>query len=148
MSTRTEGKKRHIDRVTDGAILVVKGARDASESFPVLTPLKNSMGVVITLLENIKKARKNKEDWASLAQAIDGRLKSVQDAVTRRPSSAAVEGLVSEYSKVLERVAQGLVPLAESQSNWLRAALDAERDNCRIKNAIREMDEGFKGSRL
>jgi hypothetical protein len=54
MSSRPKSKKRPIEEVTDGAILVAKVVKDASESLPVLAPLKASMGIVITLLENLK----------------------------------------------------------------------------------------------
>jgi hypothetical protein len=54
MSSRSKGKKRNLDEVIDGAILGAKVAKEAGESVPVLSPLKASMGIVITLLENLK----------------------------------------------------------------------------------------------
>ncbi|PVG00370.1 hypothetical protein CPB86DRAFT_795854 [Serendipita vermifera] len=143
MSSRSKSKKRSIDQVTDGAIMVAKGGRDASDSIPVLTPLRGSLGMVIQLLENVKKVRTNKEDWVSLAQTLEGRLKAVQDAIAGKPPSAVLQNLVSKYSEVLERATRELGPLVEGQANWLRAALSADRESKKIKDSIKEIDEAF-----
>jgi hypothetical protein len=57
MSLNTKGKKGRLDEAIDAAILVAKVTKDVGESVPVLSPLKASMGIVITLLENLKVSR-------------------------------------------------------------------------------------------
>ncbi|CAG8694112.1 4860_t:CDS:2, partial [Acaulospora colombiana] len=114
MSTRGKDKKRHLDEVIDGALLIAKVTKDANESLPVLNPLKATMGSVIILLENMKvnglysqslyetlnseqKVRRNKEDWKFLAEILQKRMQSVQEAVDGKPASAALHDLVSKY---------------------------------------------------
>jgi hypothetical protein len=41
----------------------------------------------------------NKEDWASLAIDIQKRLEAIREAVDGKPSSPALQDLVSKYSQ-------------------------------------------------
>jgi hypothetical protein len=54
MASDRARKKGRLDEAIDAAILVAKVTKDVGESVPVLTPLKASMGIVITLLENLR----------------------------------------------------------------------------------------------
>jgi hypothetical protein len=54
MSSGGKSKRRRLDEVLDGAILVAKGTKEVGGSVPILAPLKVSMGSVITLMENLK----------------------------------------------------------------------------------------------
>jgi hypothetical protein len=53
-SMYTQGKKRKRPEVINGAILAVNLAKDAAETTAILSPLKASMGILVTLLESIK----------------------------------------------------------------------------------------------
>jgi hypothetical protein len=50
----TQGKKRKQVEVIDGAILAANLTKDAAATIAVLSPLKASMGMLVTLLESIK----------------------------------------------------------------------------------------------
>jgi hypothetical protein len=56
MSSSSKTKKRGLDKVIDGTILVAKATKDVGD-IPVLAPLQESMGSVIKLLENVKVGR-------------------------------------------------------------------------------------------
>jgi hypothetical protein len=56
MSSSGKTKKRGLDKVIDGTILVAKATKDIGDA-PVLAPLKASMGSVIKLLENVEVGR-------------------------------------------------------------------------------------------
>jgi hypothetical protein len=56
MSYSGKTKKRDLDKVIDGTILVAKATKGVGDT-PVLAPLKASMGSVIKLLENVQVSR-------------------------------------------------------------------------------------------
>ncbi|PVG00371.1 hypothetical protein CPB86DRAFT_729488, partial [Serendipita vermifera] len=144
MSVRGKDKKRHLDEVINGALFAAKVTKDANESFAILSPLKPAMGALINLLENMKKVRRNKEDWSSLAEILQKRMQSIQEAVDGKPASPALHDLVSKYCDVLEGVARELNPLTERQIGLFRTTLAADTERESIRSAINQMEEAFK----
>jgi hypothetical protein len=53
-SSSKEKKKAKSDSAVNNAIKITRVAKDATETVPLLAPLKVTMGSLIMLLENIK----------------------------------------------------------------------------------------------
>lgn len=74
-STADKGsKKRRLDGALNRAITVARGSKDAIEVVSILSPLKASMGILITLLENVKDVKRCEEDWIALSYYLADRI--------------------------------------------------------------------------
>ncbi|PVF94573.1 hypothetical protein CPB86DRAFT_828491, partial [Serendipita vermifera] len=146
MSTIGNKKKRPSEEVLDGVILVAKVTKDIRETLPVLAPLKGAMGVLITILENVKKAKTNTGDWEAMAKEIKSRLESIQDALKDKTPSPPLQTLVTRYSKSLEGILSELNPLSNTKKGSMGLMLGflaANTESERINDARRKMGDAY-----
>ncbi|PVG02915.1 hypothetical protein CPB86DRAFT_724318, partial [Serendipita vermifera] len=143
-SMTPKGRKRQrFDDAINAAIVVAKLARDAGDTSPLLGPLKASMGMLITLLENVKDVRKCEEDWETLSNHLADRISMLYEYIKDKSMTVDLLEIVSNYKEILERVVREIEPLARKHKAWYETTVYAKGDGDRIKDATRDMDEAF-----
>ncbi|PVG00373.1 hypothetical protein CPB86DRAFT_222868, partial [Serendipita vermifera] len=141
-STADKGsKKRRLNHATNSAIAVAKITKDASEAVPILSPLKASMGILITLLETVKDVRKCEEDWIALSNYLADRIGILHEQITDKHPDPELRELVLDYKEALEGIVKGIQPLARKHKTWYQTLISAKDDADQINGAIRDMEE-------
>ncbi|PVG00029.1 hypothetical protein CPB86DRAFT_796181 [Serendipita vermifera] len=134
-------RKQQFEDTVDGAVMAASITKEVADAVPGLAPIGVVSGVVITLLEHLKAAKRNKEHWEMLSGDIAKKIRMVQEYIENKPTNTALQGLISDYRNSLEQVVREMDFLATTHETWLPSMISASSDEERMKDAILKVNE-------
>ncbi|PVF92710.1 hypothetical protein CPB86DRAFT_819401 [Serendipita vermifera] len=114
------GKSERFNITIGNTIRTAKLIKEASEVAPLLGPLKASMGVLITVLEDLRTSRKNKEIWIGLLEQLHEQIENIFHQMARLQRNDELDESIRKFERSLNKAFKEMESAAIDQKNGFK----------------------------